>query len=154
MPQVDGGGGGGGGTQLNLAWAYSPPATRGWKPSVDTNPHQQRYLRWSLCLSHVIIKFYKDFLSLIYFLGAWRGPMCNSEVKLWCGCRLTDSGRGTGWLSKNHDENLRMRILLVGILNWKFCTCADSRRYFWTTNMKTVVALEQRLTTLHFFRRS
>ena len=32
-----------------------------------------------------------------------------------------------------------MRALLVGILNCKFCACADSRRDFWTTNLKTAV---------------
>ena len=45
----------------------------------------------------------------------------------------------SSWLSKNRDENPRMRALLVGLLNWKFCACADSRRDFWTTNWKIPV---------------
>ena len=35
-------------------------------------------------------------------------------------------------------KSLRMRALLVGPLNW-FCACTDSRRDFWTTNLKTAV---------------
>ena len=41
--------------------------------------------------------------------------------------------RFSRWLSKNRDENPRMRTLLMDILNWKLCACADSRRNFWTT---------------------
>ena len=62
-----------------------------------------------------------------------------------CGVLLYSSC--SGWLSKNRDENPRMHALLVGILNWKFCTCADSRHNFWTANLKT--ALQQHCERLY-----
>ena len=43
----------------------------------------------------------------------------------------------SSWLSKNRDENPRMRK----IFNSKGRACADSRRDFWTTNWKTPVKL-------------
>ena len=45
----------------------------------------------------------------------------------------------SGWLSKNCDQNSRMRALWAGILNGKFCACVNSHRNFWTTNLKSSV---------------
>ena len=43
----------------------------------------------------------------------------------------------SGWLSKNRDENPRMRKIFNSKSPPKGRTCADSRRDFWTTNLKT-----------------
>ena len=68
----------------------------------------------------------------------------NDYVRVQCSLR----GRGllvaihsiSGWLSKNWDENPRMRALRAGILNRKSCACVNSRRNFWTTNLKSSVS--------------
>ena len=45
----------------------------------------------------------------------------------------------SGWLSKNRDENPRMRKIFNSKSPPKVRACADSRRNFWTTNLKTAV---------------
>ena len=50
----------------------------------------------------------------------------------------------SGWLSKNRDENSQFTHAhpeCTAILNWKFCACVNSRRTFWTTNLKWSVHL-------------
>ena len=60
-----------------------------------------------------------------------------------------------GWLSKNCDENPRMRNIFNSKSPPKGRACADSRRNFWTTNLKTPVSSHGRLvlTTPLFLRR-
>ena len=45
----------------------------------------------------------------------------------------------SGLLSKNHDENPHMRKIFNSKSPPKGHTCTDSRRDFWTTNLKTAV---------------
>ena len=45
----------------------------------------------------------------------------------------------SSWLSKNRDENPRMRKIFNAKFPPKGCACADSRRDFWTTNWKIPV---------------
>ena len=45
----------------------------------------------------------------------------------------------SGWLSKNCDENSRMRKISYSKLPPKVRACVNSRRNFWTTNLKSSV---------------
>ena len=45
----------------------------------------------------------------------------------------------SGWLSKNCDENSRMRKISYSKLLPKVRACVNSRRNFWTTNLKSSV---------------
>ena len=49
-----------------------------------------------------------------------------------------------GWFSKNCDENPRMCNIFNSKSPPKGRACADSRRNFWKTNLKTPVDLESR----------
>ena len=53
-----------------------------------------------------------------------------------CGPRVQQF---SGWLSKNRDENPRMRKIFNSKSSPKVRACADSHRNFWTTNLKTAV---------------
>ena len=45
----------------------------------------------------------------------------------------------SGWLSENWDENPRMCNISYSKLPPKVCACVNSRRDFWTTNLKSSV---------------